>query len=288
MSHPIRSLHSRPGVGLAANVVQYADLRFSRIAVDRPALILLKHGQKEFQAGRERWLLRSGDAIAVPAGQVFDVTNRLSPEGLFEARWLVWDSGLLERHEPGAPPAQPLKRAHVLRRVGAEFTEAMDRAARAVRDVGLIPDEVAGHRVAELLAWLASHRVRFAPPGSEHLAGRLRRLFGGALGHEWTMPAVAAQLAMSEATLRRKLSAEGASFSTLLADVRMSVAMTLLQSTDRAVSQIAFDVGYESPSRFAVRFRQRFGFAPAAVRGRRPQAMRASMTASVQASQASG
>ena len=32
-------------------------------------------------------------------------------------------------------------------------------------------------------------------------------------------------------------------------------------------AEIAFAVGYESPSRFAIRFRQRFGFAPTAVRG---------------------
>nr|WP_259372002.1 helix-turn-helix transcriptional regulator [Caldimonas mangrovi] len=83
------------------------------------------------------------------------------------------------------------------------------------------------------------------------------------------MPEVAARLAMSEATLRRRLRAEGASFNELLADVRMSFAMTLLQSTDRSVAHIASDVGYESASRFAIRFRERFGFAPTAIRGHR-------------------
>jgi AraC-like DNA-binding protein len=43
--------------------------------------------------------------------------------------------------------------------------------------------------------------------------------------------------------------------------------MLLLQSTDQAVNRIALDVGYESPSRFANRFRERFGFAPTAIRG---------------------
>ncbi|MRW90896.1 helix-turn-helix domain-containing protein [Duganella sp. FT80W] len=33
------------------------------------------------------------------------------------------------------------------------------------------------------------------------------------------------------------------------------------------VARIALMVGYASPSRFAVRFRQRFGFTPTAVRG---------------------
>ena len=49
----------------------------------------------------------------------------------------------------------------------------------------------------------------------------------------------------------------------------MSFAMTLLQSTDHPIAHIAAQVGYESPSRFAVRFRDRFGFAPTVVRGHR-------------------
>jgi len=67
--------------------------------------------------------------------------------------------------------------------------------------------------------------------------------------------------------LRRRLMAEGARLSELLVDVRMSLALTLLQASSLSVSQIAMNSGYESPSRFAVRFRQRFGFAPTAVRG---------------------
>jgi transcriptional regulator GlxA family with amidase domain len=50
-------------------------------------------------------------------------------------------------------------------------------------------------------------------------------------------------------------------------DARMSLALTLLQASDLSVNNIANAVGYSSASRFAVRFRQRFGFAPSAIRG---------------------
>lgn len=272
-SHADKALHHRRGVGLTANVLQYMDLRFSRIAVDRPALILLRQGQKTLQAGSQRWVLRSGDAIAVAAGQTFDVTNKLSSAGLFEARWIVWDSAVLDRHlqaaTQAAAPGRHVARAQLLRRIGTEFTAAIDRAAHAVQARETIPDDVARHRMAEVLVWLSSLGVDFAAQRDTSMALRLRRLFGGALAEPWTMPAVARQLAMSEATLRRRLQAEQAGFSELLADTRMSAAMTLLQSTDRPVAQIAAEVGYESASRFAVRFRERFGFAPTAVRGHR-------------------
>ncbi|MDP8997842.1 MAG: AraC family transcriptional regulator, partial [Pseudomonadota bacterium] len=40
----------------------------------------------------------------------------------------------------------------------------------------------------------------------------------------------------------------------------------MLQSTGDSITQIAFAVGYESPSRFATRFRKRFGFVPSVLR----------------------
>jgi AraC-like DNA-binding protein len=46
----------------------------------------------------------------------------------------------------------------------------------------------------------------------------------------------------------------------------MTTALTLLQVTDRPVAEIAYQVGYQSASRFSDRFKRRFGFSPVAVR----------------------
>lgn len=269
MQPGVRALHVRPGVGLAANVVQRSALRFSRLVVERPALIVLRHGTKTLQSRGRRWTVHGGEAVVLAGGQSFDVTNRLSRAGLFEARWLVWEPAVLEAFASTATRAPFTTGAKVLRDTGAAFDAAFDRAGDAVSRTDDLPDDVARHRVAELLVWLSSFGIRFAVPKPATVASRLRALFAGAPADDWTVPHVAGRLAMSEATLRRRLHAEGTSFSDLLADTRMSFAMTLLQSTDRPVAHIASDVGYDSASRFAMRFRDRFGFAPTAIRGHR-------------------
>ncbi|WP_236942666.1 helix-turn-helix transcriptional regulator [Ewingella americana] len=71
---------------------------------------------------------------------------------------------------------------------------------------------------------------------------------------------------MSEATLRRRLVEEQTSFRTLLQDIRMHHAMTLLQTTRWSLSQIADACGYRASSRFSLRFKQRFGCSPADIR----------------------
>lgn len=259
---------ARPGVGVTARVVQRSDLRFSRIVNDRPALILLRHGSKMLQSAGGLWSIRGGAAIAIAGGQTFDVTNRLSDRGLYEARWLIWDPAVIEGFERGAAAlTPPLAGAAVLDRLDADFISAFDRAIAAITDARHIPADVAAHRMAEMLLWLAHRGIRFSAGEDLTLAMKLRRLFETDLAASWTAAIVAKRLAMSEATLRRRLAAEGTTLGDLLTDARMSSAMVLLQSTDYAVNRIALEVGYESASRFAIRFRERFGFPPTAIRG---------------------
>jgi AraC-like DNA-binding protein len=263
-----RSLAQRSGIGASALVVQHGSLRFSRIVNDMPALILVRHGTKTLRGmGGDAWTVGAGDAIAIAAGQTFDVDNRLSAAGAYEAQWLVWDPAIIARysHVPGGESA--LEGAAPLGRVETHFEAAFARARAGVEDAAGVPVPVAEHRMAEVLVWLALRGVHFAPQQTPALAARVRGMLQGALGEPWTIAGAASRMAMSEATFRRRLAEEGCSFGALLADARMSFAMVLLQSTDYPVNRIALDVGYESASRFAIRFRARFGFPPTAIRG---------------------
>lgn len=263
------TIRTRASVGLTARVVQRSELRFSRIAIDRPALVLLRHGTKILESARGQWTIRSGEAIVVAGGQTLDVTNRLSDRGLYEARWLVWDPAVVARFAQTMAGGAPLTGAAVLGKPDAQFTAAIDRALEAIWDVQSIPDDVAAHRVTESLLWLSRRGIHIPAADEQQLtlAMRLRRLVEPSLAEPWTSATAAKQLGLSEATLRRRLAAEGTTFGDLLTDARMSFAMLLLQSTDYAVNRIALEVGYESASRFAIRFRERFGFPPTAIRG---------------------
>ncbi len=263
-----RALRMRAGVGASATVVQQAALRLSRIVNDRPALILVRHGCKILRSEHGEWRVGPGEAIALAAGQTFDVENRLSPDGLYEACWLVWDAAVLGPHAAVGGMLDDGAAAHALGRLPRQFGEALERALDAVADGDYVPDAVARQRLGEVLVWLGEHGVRFAPPANPGLGARVRTLIGAAPGQPWTSAQAAGMLAMSESSLRRRLALEGSSFGALLIDARMSQALLLLQASERPIQHIAQEVGYDSASRFAIRFRARFGFAPAALRGR--------------------
>lgn len=77
-----------------------------------------------------------------------------------------------------------------------------------------------------------------------------------------SLRALATTLTVSERTLRRRLSLEGHSISSLLEDVRRGEAARMLTQTEMSVSEIAFALGFAQPPAFHRAFRRWYGMAP--------------------------
>lgn len=258
----------RAGIGATGHITQATRLNFTSLTTTLPMIIIVRRGRKEIRSANYAFELEGGEAIAIAQGQVFDFENIPAADGDYEARWLTIDPAAVATFgEPeGARPVMP---ACLLGRMSPGLSDAFENAVRALQDEGDLPDAVVRHRVTELLAWLGTFGVRFSLRLPDSYAARVRRLAGARPAEDWTASRVSGQLGVSEATLRRRLQEEGASLRAVLTDIRMTHAMQLLQSSTMPVSAIAASAGFESQSRFAIRFRDRFGFPPTAVRGQR-------------------
>jgi AraC-like DNA-binding protein len=84
---------------------------------------------------------------------------------------------------------------------------------------------------------------------------------------DWSSAELESALALSGATLRRHLAAEGRSLRQVVAEARLSHGLTLLLSTRLPVKSVAARVGYTSASAFIKRFRERYGVEPSRVGG---------------------
>ncbi|MES2037659.1 MAG: helix-turn-helix transcriptional regulator [Pseudomonadota bacterium] len=273
-----REIHARQGLGAAAHVVQASGLEVHRIHVTQAALIFVDRGDKSVCTGKGA-LVRAtpGQAIVLSSNQSLDFTNAVQDGSYYEARWLLFDPVLLDdayychlrQQQYGSEiRGRAAQATCLLPQVSEGLREAYVRAAAGLDTASKIPVAVARQRMLEVMHWLLDEGVvlHHAPHDSS-TSLKVRGLLAGSLDDNWTGRRIAGELAMSEASLRRKLATEGNTLTGLLLDARMSTALTLLQATTQPVSQIALSVGYESASRFAIRFRQRFGFAPTTVRG---------------------
>ncbi len=113
---------------------------------------------------------------------------------------------------------------------------------------------------------LAGHAGPLLTDRHDQLAARVEQLLMHDPAGDWTVASVAGRMHMGASTLRRRLDEEGSSFSHILEQVRLGLALQSLQGTARPVGEIAIACGYASASRFSARFRQHYGLSPRALR----------------------
>ncbi|TGL58371.1 helix-turn-helix transcriptional regulator [Leptospira sarikeiensis] len=260
-----RSILSKEGVGLTATVIQKRELYLARVVTDLPTLVYIKKGTKSLKQNGLEFDIHAGEAVAIAGGQAFDVINRPF-EGEFEAVWIAFHPNVIRNYKPIEQNLEEIDPAFKLSSLGSGFAEAFRLAAESITTNQNISEQISIHRVTEILIWLGEYGKKFKVPSPTNVSQKVRTLLSANPAKDWSAIEISELLEMSEATLRRKLAAELVSFSEILIDVRMSFALSLLQATDRNIGEIAKQAGYESASRFAVRFRDRFGYSPTVLR----------------------
>jgi len=91
---------------------------------------------------------------------------------------------------------------------------------------------------------------------------KVRDLIITNLDQQVDMESVAKQMCVSLRTLRRMLSAEGTSFRKLMDEVRETLALELIQSTNLSLEDISYRLGYSDTANFFHAFKRWKGFTP--------------------------
>lgn len=98
------------------------------------------------------------------------------------------------------------------------------------------------------------------------LLGRVRAAIEAAAPDAPALPAVAKSLHMSARTLKRRLAAQGTSFSAVHDDLRRQRALLLISDRSLTLADIATSLGYSETSNFTRAFRRWTGMSPGAYR----------------------
>ena len=261
---PQRQLDTRPQLGSTGNIIQHSKLLYSRLALLEPSMIFIRRGCKHLRWAKGELLVSAGQMVAVAGNQTFDVINEPDENELYEAQWISFDQAVVERFADQYGTGAAIADAALLGR-NDKASASFEHAAWALSQADM-PAAVTETALHSLLAWLLHQGWGFTVYERISLVRQIRKMIAADTAQAWTAAQAAQQLNMSEPTLRRQLAQQNTSFRQLLTDVRMMRALTLLQVTDWPIAHIAGEAGYHSASRFAARFKQRFGFPPSAVR----------------------
>lgn len=208
--------------------------------------------------------------VLVDAGSCVDIVKTPGgAERCFRSVFMTIASALLESHSAASTLAGGSERAAAAPfQVMSLDDDVASTLWHLIESVEIRPvsDERLTYRLLELLSALAERGHVFRPPRHNDTVARLQALMAREPHQHWTAREAGRELAMSEATLRRRLAAESSRFETVLSDIRMHHGMMLLQTTAWSIPRIAEACGYQSRARFSERFRSRFGCLPSAIR----------------------
>ena len=240
-----------------------------RVPVFVPALCRVRQGEKLVQWDEQSMRVGTQHLILLPAGRKLGIVNSPGAQGMYVADVVALTPDLL-------------------RNFRQRHGEIIDQHANSSTDLCVPLDRHMSIAWDNLLASIASDapqsmRAHYAEgvllalslngavgplliDRRDPLGARVQQLLMQDPAFDWTVANVADRLNLGASTLRRQLADEGSSFSRILEQVRLGLALQWIQTSHRPIGEIAEASGYASASRFAVRFRQHYGLSPRELR----------------------
>lgn len=229
-------------------------------------LFFIQRGEKHVETATQGEMLgREGDLMIFPPGAMVTMVNRPVLDDAYRALGVCFSHDLIDAVFADAPKTKIATDVQIIRsdlhNPNAILSLIQDNLSN-----DSLPEPIRQHRLIEPLIWLREQGIILPTTIEDGPISKVRRLIETDLSHPWRTDEVAEHFAMSEATLRRWLSKTGQGFAKILLHTRLERGLSLLQTTEHQISEIALDCGFKTPSHFSDAFRKRFGIKPKDIR----------------------
>ena len=244
-----------------ATSATFADLYF-RLTF----FFFIEQGSKRvFTPAQGEMVGEEGDLMIFPPASIVTMENRPVMGANYRAQGVCFTHDLIDSVYDGLPIPEKAKGVQIVRASTHQPVDILALIQGTLNNQDL-PESIRERRLLEPLVWLREQGIFLPTHVEDQPLSRVRSLIETDLNHPWRAEEVAAHFAMSEATMRRWLSKTGQGFAKILLHTRLEHGLSLLQTTDAQVSQIALECGFKTPSHFSDAFRKRFGIKPKDIR----------------------
>ncbi|GFZ89919.1 helix-turn-helix transcriptional regulator [Dyella caseinilytica] len=251
-----------------ARIVATQRYRIRTLTVRGDLFVAVLKGRKTLQAAHHILSAGRQEGVLIAQGTQWDVIN--APEGAhpYEALALSFGDDIVREFSasPASDSSARIKAALAVT-VDGELLEAMQRTLPPASGKR-VSAALLHHRIMEVLILLAERSWRFEPGRALSWPDKVRRLVAQRPHGDWSVATLADAFHVSESTLRRRLESSDTTLAALVREVRLETALSMLQTTDWSVGEVARRCGWDSHSRFTALFQQRWGVAPSVVRAR--------------------
>ena len=249
-------------IGTCATIFQHYEQPLTQIFCLNPMVILVLQGIKIIEFDHQKSTVHAGEILVIPAGTTLDIINLNPVNDSYLACYFTWESKPLKYYEKmrESHHSSYLDNIQILKNIPESFKESFLQISNQLTTID--HQDLVNHKFVEILIWLEQMGIVFSSAENLTLSQKITQLISQAPNQKWQAKEIAQHFHLGESTMRRHLANEDTSVSQLIQNVRTSYGLTLLQTTHWNIEDIAQEAGYESGSRFAYYFRQRFGFLP--------------------------
>lgn len=255
-------------IGAVCQIHTRVKHQIATLALHADFLVWVQSGTKTVRHARGRHRCPAGSLPMLSRDTVWDVMNDPLPQRSYQACAIQLAPETVAEFQASYPALAGAARAPLasVLPVGEGLTSSLQAAADALAGRGSLSPLLRRHRVTEVLLLLAESGLVFQSAGVLSATERVRRVVAGRLHETWSAPVVAKALHLSTSALGRQVAKEGGTIASIVRELRLETALSLLQSTAWPVGDVALHCGYASHSRFGAAFKARFGFAPSLLR----------------------
>lgn len=247
-------------------ITQATKATFTELYFRLTFFFFIQRGSKYVLCPKQGEMLgEEGDLMIFPPGSMVTMENRPVMEGDYRALGVCYSHDLINSVFSDLPKSEAHNGVQIVRVADSNLSGILSLIQNTL-DNDALPETVRNHRLLEPLLWLREQGLRLPTQVEDSPISQVRSLIETNLSHSWKASEVAEHFAMSEATMRRWLSNTGQGFARILLHTRLEHGLSLLQTTNAQISEIALDCGFKTPSHFSDAFRKRFGIKPKDVR----------------------
>ncbi len=253
----------------SAKVFAAKRYRLSTLTVREDLLVIVLKGAKGLHMPKALLTARAHDGVMIARGTQWDVINDPMGQSQYEALVLSFTDELVRKFNQTYPAnhTTSIQQAKVLT-VDETLREAVQRMLPPHEGQRALSPELLEHRAMEVLLLLSLPGFRFTSSEVLGWDGKVRRMVAQRPYADWSVGMLCELFHMTESTLRRRLKESGITLAALVREVRLEVALGMLQTTSYQVGEVAQRCGWDSHSRFSAAFQARWGVSPSVVRSR--------------------
>jgi AraC-like DNA-binding protein len=243
------------------------------IKLEQPIIVVVLSGTKIIYVDDREYVFQPGELFFVPSAIALDVINQpnISPN-YYTALVLELSKTLFQKVRLVYPELvddleQQQAKLQFAVSPSLQLAQSLIYLVQNTINSAANNSDLNEHHVMEIILLLLNSNLRSLVIQEIYpdLLTQVTNLLCRDLAQPWTAEQLAQKLNLSVSTLKRQLKKHDLTFRQILTRERMSKAMLLLKQEKYAISEVAIACGYESPSRFAARFKQYYGFKPSEV-----------------------